>query len=161
MHERRYSGILSEIVEDYQLYKKPIIQFDDNPDPMEAWAEYFNSKILRIVIGVNTDMFHNVEDDVIFGGLAHELVHLEDFSKMNAMQYSAHMFQYNNFNNFRRKTERDADLRTILKGKKHGMNLLKCREYRCKTMPRQRFEIMKDFYLSPDEIKQEIQKRWQ
>ena len=160
MHEQRYSRILSEIVGDYQLAKEPIIQFNDIPDPMKAGAIYFNSGIIRLVITTNPNMFLGADDDIILGGLAHELVHLENFSRMTHFDYYIHFLSLLS-REYEKTNERNTDLGVILKGRRHGICLLKNREYRYKTAPKERFERMRSFYLSPDEIKQEIQRRWQ
>ena len=110
----------------------------------------------KFIIIVNPSIYRDINENHLVGGLAHEMIHLEDYKKMNFFEHIIFIFLYSCFKSYRAKVERLTDIETILNG--YGTHLLKNRQYRIENSSKKDIERAKKIYLFPVEIKEIVNK---
>jgi len=93
----------------------------------------------------------NASDFELRGMIAHELGHLETYSRMSWLGLGIYGMRYEFSREFRKEVERETDVIAIRHG--FGEELLAFREYRLRTGSEKDRKILEDFYLSLEEIK--------
>jgi len=93
--------------------------------------------------------YKTAKDNEIAGGIAHELMHFEDYSKKNWIEYFFSFLHYKLSKKFMRDSEIKTDKLTIQRG--YAKELYANRAYRIKRNPLA--EKGKTPYLFPEEIK--------
>ena len=90
---------------------------------------------------------NNVE---LKGLLAHEMSHLETYSKMNYIQLIFYALHYESSDDFEKQVERSTDMKAIEKG--YGKELSDYREFRLKTANEKDRKVLEKYYLGVEEI---------
>lgn len=104
------------------------------------------------IIVLDSNKLGDANDFELEGMLAHELAHLESYSKMSFLGFIIFAVRYGISEKYRTKTERETDIRAIDKG--FGNELLAFREYRLNSASEKEVEILNKNYLSVEEIEE-------
>ncbi len=107
------------------------------------------------VIILDDEQLSSVNDEELKGLLAHEMVHLEDYSAMSLVGVGFLALRYVFSDDFRKNYERATDIRTIEKG--FGEELLAFREYDFEIANEEEAIVLRENYLSPEEIRGAIE----
>ncbi|MFH1290881.1 MAG: hypothetical protein ABIH92_05765 [Nanoarchaeota archaeon] len=108
-------------------------------------------------IFVDSKKYENAGDNILTGGLAHELAHLEHYKKISFLQNFLETIKYIFSKQFRRDVEIKTDKKTIKKG--YGKELLINTEFRIKTAHEKDIKYKRQFYMMPNEIKSLMKKK--
>ena len=103
------------------------------------------------VIKLDENELSNLSDDELAGLMAHELAHIRVYSGMNWASLVFYGLRYEFSDSFKREVERGTDILTIQHG--FGKELASFREYRLRTANDADREMLRDYYLSPKEIR--------
>lgn len=103
------------------------------------------------VIILDSGELSSISDEELRGLLAHEMVHLEDYSRIGWIGVGFLALRYVFSDNFKRNYERAVDARTIEKG--FGKELLAFREYDLGIANEKEAVVFRENYLSPEEIR--------
>jgi len=104
-------------------------------------------------IKVDPDKYADAKDSQIIGGVAHELVHFEDFRDFGFFRHISHMISYY-FKTYQKKFERSADIKVIKKG--YGYFLMLNRAHRLNKINPKEHKKIGGNYMMPDEIREYI-----
>ena len=105
---------------------------------------------LYYLIKINPEKYEGVSDKELEGGLAHELIHLEDAKKMNLLKFIVIYVRYYLSKKFAKQWELNTDKKTIERG--FAKSLYANRKFRFKRLSKKDRKIMKN-YFGPDKIK--------
>ena len=96
----------------------------------------------------------NISDYELKGLLAHELSHLEEYSRMSFHRFLAFAIHYLFSDNFKREVERATDVKTIEKG--YGKELLAYHKYKLGKANTADLKHLEYYYLGVEEIKMHL-----
>ncbi len=120
-------------------------------DVRDGSAEAKRYPFRGYVIVLDYSELENASDFELRGMMAHELGHLETYSRMSWLGLAGYALHYEFSSKFRKEVERETDMIVIQHG--FGEELLAFREYRLRTGSEKDKKILGDYYLSLEEIK--------
>jgi len=134
--------------------KKIFISESDNKKFKSVSADaYYFFLFWRIRLSKRLRKFHKSH---IVAILSHELCHISIFHKRSFIEKIIFFYFLLFFKKFRTREERATELLQIQKG--YGKELYLFRKYNLSIADKKRKEKIKKYYLSPEEIKQEMRK---
>jgi len=146
----RYERIVKSLVKNsFPILHSKKICIETKPLSKKFSACATNYPFSGLKIWINPKYCEKYNDFELKGLLAHELIHLEDFSIMGWGKKFLWDFRYLFSRKNRRKIERETDKKTILKG--YGKELRALRLKR-ESIKDKNFKKIKRFYLSSKEI---------
>jgi len=152
--ERRCKKIVSRIIGSYPKLKNSVIMIEVKKlDKSSMFAKQVRKGEYKILISY--DKYKDSSDEVITGGLAHELSHFEDFETYSILDWIIGHILFRISKSYRRRIEARMDIETIKKG--YGKELLANRKERT----RKNVKVVKfnqGVYMTPEELKREIDK---
>ena len=152
--KKRCLKIISEIRWKYPTLKN--IKINLKVKKLRKGSMWANKAFyLYYLIKVNPKKYLGASDKELRGGLAHELIHLEDAKKMNILEFIIFFFKYHLSKKFAKQWELNTDKRTIERG--YGRELYVNRKFRFKNLSEKDKKIMKN-YFGPEKIKQYAKK---
>lgn len=151
--QERCLRLLNKVRKDFPELDKIKIHLKINPlkrGSMRATRLYGNYEIV-----IDPEKYDDARDSQIIGAIAHELMHLEDFSRKSWLNYFFWFIHYRLSKSYMIKEELWNDVRTIKRG--YGKELARNRAYRIKKSPLN-MPKNKRPYMLPEEIKQYMKK---
>lgn len=146
----RCEGLLARIRKDFPALNRVRIHIKiKRLKKGSLWANTILHFYYLIIVDPNK--YRDAKDKELIGGLAHELIHLEDYKKMNFFRWLFSFIHYYASKKYAKKVERNIEIKVIKRG--YGKYLLLNREFRLKRISTKEFKKIGKNYLTPEEIK--------
>jgi len=151
--KRRCLKIIQELRKDYPMLDNAKIYLKIKKlRKGSLWAN--KAFYLYYLIKVDPEKYKGASDEELKGGLAHELIHLEDAKKMNLFEFIVFFLKYNLSKKFAQNLELLTDKGVIERG--YARELYANRKFRFKNLSEKDKKIMKN-YFDPEGVKKYAQ----